>query len=151
MSKLRNFVRLSDKNKFVIGTNTKTVGKPPTGRWYEIFEPSCCEAFAVAGTPGGNTFTIVRVFCGDQLLAIYDVQSTNLATVASQLNANYPAVGEWTGDATGLTLSSNVCPALSITLAYASSGSQATTTSTTTTTTSTLPPTSSTTTTTTTV
>ncbi len=146
MKKLRNFVKLDTDNEFVQGSNVKRPKRPTTDSWYEIFPPNCCEVSAPAGTPGGNTYTIVTLTCGEDVLAELDVPSTNLVTVAAVLNATYPATGEWTGSATELILESQICPDLSISLRYANTPSTGTTTTTTTTSTTSSTTTSSTTT-----
>lgn len=135
--KLRNFVRLDANNQFVQGSNIKRERRPKVDKWYEIFPPNCCELSAPTGTPGGNTFTQVQILSGDDVVAVYSVQSTNLATVASILNANY-TVGTWSADSTGLHLVTNLqIPQPSIKITYAASAAAGTTTTTTTTHTST--------------
>lgn len=148
MKRLRNFVKLDASNHFVIGSNIKRDGRPLRDRWYEIYEPNCCLATAPVGTPGVNTYTIVTVSCGDSILAELDAHTVNLVVVASILNAAYPAMGEFTGSSTELTLLSSICPDISISIRYATAPSAGTTTTSTTTSTTstTLPTTTSTTT-----
>ncbi len=133
--KKRNFVRLSTNNEFVEGSNISRNRRPSKDRWYEIFTPNCCELSAPTGTPGGNTFTQVQLLSGDDVIAVYSAQSTNLATVAAILNANYD-IGEWSADSTGLHLVTSLAiPQPSIQITYAASAAAGTTTTTSTTTT----------------